>query len=383
MKILHVITRLILGGAQQNTVMSCAAQVAAGHDVHLAYGPIHGPEGSLLDEAQSSGATLHEISCLVRPVRPVRDFVCQLALRRLIARVRPDVIHTHSSKAGIVGRAAAHAMRRDGQPVVLHTVHGLPFHPRQKRMIHDLFIAAEKHAARQCDHLVAITDAMADAFVDQNIAPRDKFSVIPSGVDLERFGRDPDPSPASAGGAKRAPTLGLVARLDPLKGHRDLIAALPRILETLPGARVVFVGDGFARISIEKAIADSPHADRIELKNLVPFDAMPAAYRDLDVCVLPSYQEGQSRVLVEALAAGCPIVAYDVGGIPEVCIDEKTGLLVSVGDTDALADAVVRMATDAALRERTVVQGQAHVRERFSAEKMNRELLELYERLLA
>ncbi len=380
MRILHVITRLILGGAQQNTVMSCAAQVAAGHEVHLAYGPIHGPEGSLLDEAKASGATLHEIANLVRPVRPVRDFMCQLALRRLITRVQPDIIHTHSSKAGIVGRAAAHAMRRGGRPLVIHTVHGLPFHPRQNRIVHDLFVAAEKHAAHQCDHLVAITDAMVDAFVEKKIAPRDKFTVIPSGVDLDRFAAPP--ARVSTGRApNRPPTIGLVARLDPLKGHRDLIAALPRIVDAIPDARIVFIGDGFDRDGIVTATDASPHRNRIELRNLVPLAAMPAAYRELDVCVLPSYQEGQSRVLVEALASGCGIVAYDVGGIPEVCVHEFSGLLVPVGDTDALARAIVRMLTDDALRERLVSQGQTHLRGRFSAETMNRDLLALYERL--
>ncbi|MEM1098684.1 MAG: glycosyltransferase family 4 protein [Planctomycetota bacterium] len=384
MRILHVITRLILGGAQQNTVMSCAAQVAAGHDVHLAYGPIHGPEGSLLDETKASGATLHEIPSLVREISPIKDLRCYSHLKKVIREIEPDLIHTHSSKAGIVGREAAWRTRQTlfGQrkrPVIAHTIHGLPFNDLQKRSKRDTFIFVEFLHAHFCDHLIAITEAMVDAFVDKKIASRDKFTVIPSGVDLDRFARQ---SPKLEN-PDHPPTIGLVARLDPLKGHRDLIAALPRIVDAVPNARVVFVGDGFDREAVLSAIEASPKRRQIELKNLVPFDEMPAVYHDLDVCVLPSYQEGQSRVLVEALAAGCAIVGYDVGGIPEVCVHEKTGLLVPVGDTDALADAIVRILTDSELRQRTVAAGQAHVRENFSAEKMNRELLELYDRLLA
>ncbi|MEM8781210.1 MAG: glycosyltransferase family 4 protein [Planctomycetota bacterium] len=422
MKILHVITRLILGGAQQNTVMSCAAQVSAGHDVHLAYGPIHGPEGSLLDEAKASGTTLHEIPTLVREIAPLTDWRCYRELQKLVRELRPDVVHTHSSKAGILGRAAAWSQRRtpprdpaasEGlleavesgnlsdelsermgreflrrsvgtRPKVVHTVHGLPFHTRQNPLVRRFYVALERHAAKRCDQLVAITPAMLREFVKAGITHHGKFKIIPSGVDLDRFATD-----LPRGEAKRRfdlnpayPTIGLVARLDPLKGHSDLIDALPAIVEAVPDTRVVFVGDGFDHASVLDKIEASPVRQRVRMLDLVPFARMPEMYRALDVCVLPSYQEGQSRVLVEALAAGCGIVGYDVGGIPAVCVHERTGLLVPVGDTDRLADAVVRMLTDEALRKRTVEAGQTHVREHFGAEKMNRELLALYERLL-
>lgn len=419
-RILHVITRLILGGAQQNTVMSCAAQVAAGHDVHLAYGPIHGPEGSLLDEAKASGATLHEIPTLVREVSPGKDLQAQVDLFRLMDKeIAPEVIHSHSSKAGVLARWAGwqyvKPIRRllwemsddTPSPIVVHTVHGLPFHERQSRLRHRLYVALERFAAKRCDHLVAIAPEMVDAFVTEKIAEREKFTVIPSGVDLARFAIDlpREQAKQQLGLDPLQPVVGLVARLDPLKGHRDLIAALTTIFQSEPcrvgpdastknapknrpdmgrlaRTQVVFVGDGFDRAAVERAIADSPHRDRITMLNLVPFDDMPALYRAIDVCVLPSYQEGQSRVLVEALAAGCGIVGYDVGGIPSVCVHEKTGLLVPVGDTDQLGSAIARLLTDHDLRRRLVETGQQHIREHFSAEKMNRDLLTLYDRLV-
>ncbi|MEO0588572.1 MAG: glycosyltransferase family 4 protein, partial [Planctomycetota bacterium] len=372
MKILHVITRLILGGAQQNTVLSCAAQAKAGHDVNLAFGPIHGPEGSLLAEAQASGATLHELPTLVRELAPLTDYRAYLALYQLINRIKPDLVHTHSSKAGIVARIAAHQARGNTpKPIILHTVHGLPFHEGNSALKNRLYIALEKFAAKRCDHLIAIAPQMVDAFAHHRIAPRDKFTVIPSGVD-HRFFADQASATTTPNAKARldlptdAPTVGLIARLDPYKGHRDLIAAAPRILQAVPDARFVFIGDGFDRPAIEQAVADSPPADRFHLLGLIPWRDMPAAYKACDVVTLPSKQEGQSRVLAEALCCGRPIAATDVGGIPSICIDHETGRLVPIDDTPALADAIADQLTDRPAAQRMTAAGQQLIADHYS-----------------
>jgi glycosyltransferase involved in cell wall biosynthesis len=384
MRILHIITRLILGGAQQNTVLSCAAQVAAGHAVFLAHGPIYGPEGSLLQDAKGSGATLIQVPTMRRAILPGHDYLCYRALRQVVRQVQPDLVHTHSSKAGIVGRAAAWTQARRHPkrlPRVIHTVHGLPFHDRQNPLVRRMYIALERWAAKRCDALVAITPQMVEAFERHHIAARDKFTVIPSGIAVERFAlRDARRTTEAIGDG---PVVGLVARLDPLKGHADLLAAYPRIAEKIPGnpgVRVRFVGDGFAR----SAIAAHPLIAQgvVTITGLVPFEAMAEEYRKLDVCVLPSYQEGQSRVLAEALLCGCGIVAYDVGGIPALCIDGVTGKLVPPGNIDALADAIVWMLQHPAERQAMARRGRELVLERFGAERMNVELLALYHRVL-
>ncbi|MEM9419992.1 MAG: glycosyltransferase, partial [Planctomycetota bacterium] len=246
MKILHVITRLILGGAQQNTVMSCKAQVDAGHEVHLAYGPIHGPEGSMLEEAQASGATLHEIKPMVRELSPLNDWWCRSALFELYDQVEPDIIHSHSSKAGILVRSAAAkyiaAIRHSDFgsddllriPKIIHTVHGLPFHDEQSKLIHNLYVRLEKYAAKRCDHLIAITPEMVEAFEAKKIASADKFTVIPSGIDVDAFTPQPERRDAvrmKYGIPQDALVVGHVGRLDPLKGHADLLDQLPRLRE--------------------------------------------------------------------------------------------------------------------------------------------------------
>jgi glycosyltransferase involved in cell wall biosynthesis len=384
-RILHVITRLILGGAQQNTVMSCAAQVKAGHRVWLAYGPVYGPEGSLEDEAHASGAECVVLRSMRRAVLPGHDVLVYRELRKLIARIRPDVVHTHSSKAGIVGRAAAWAER---VPAVIHTVHGLPFHDRQNVLVHRLYVALERWAARRCHHLIAITPAMVEAFVTRDIAPREKFTVVPSGVDLSKFEANPNLRshvrrewriPADA------PVLGIVARLDPLKGHDDLLDIMPALLERLPELRLVCIGDGWNRCHLEQRVRREALSERVLFTNLVPHDEIARLLTAVDVKVLPSYQEGQSRTLIEALLCGCGIVAYNVGGMPSICIDEpgrQTGRLVPPGDLDALGDAIVWMFEHPDERREMVERGQRHVRKLFDADLMNELIQAVYDRTL-
>lgn len=398
MKILHVITRLIQGGAQQNTVLSCAAQVRAGHEVHLAYGPIYGPEGSLLDEAKASGAVLHEVGSMRRAVNPWHDVRCYYALRKLIREIKPDVVHTHSSKAGILGRAAAWAemnantqLKMTGSivpiapGVIIHTVHGLPFHDKQPRWVHRLYVGLEKWSVKRCHHLIAITPAMVEVFGRKGIAGPERFAVIPSGVDLSRFEIKND---ARESARQRldipsdVPVVALLARLDALKGHDDLLDSLPKLKNILPDIQLLFIGDGWRREHLEKRIAEAGVSDHVRLMGFVPHEQMSGLLPAADVKVLPSYQEGQSRTLIEALLCGCGIVAYEVGGIPSICIDGETGKLVPVGDKQALADAIVWMIEHPDERQAMTERGRTLVREKFSADHMTRELERLYQCLL-
>ena len=382
MRILHIITRLILGGAQQNTVLSCAAQVKAGHEVHLAYGPIYGPEGSLLDEATASGAVLHEIGSMRRAVNPWHDVRCYYALRKLIRTIKPDIVHTHSSKAGIVGRAAAWAERNRRFPIVVHTVHGLPFHDRQSLPAHRLYVCLERWAARRCDHLIAITPAMVDAFERKGIATRDRFTVIHSGVDLSCFSENLDAIPQvleELGIPRGANVLGIVARLDPLKGHRDLMEINGQLSQRIDNFWMLWIGDGFDQ-SIRDAATKQSNIVMTGLKSHAEVSRLLSA---VDVKVLPSYQAGQSRTLIEALLCGCGIVAYDSGGIGSICIDGETGKLVPRGDKKALAEAIIWMFEHPDERRLMVARGQKLVREKFSADTMVAQLEKLYERLVS
>ncbi|MCE9590047.1 MAG: glycosyltransferase family 4 protein [Planctomycetes bacterium] len=386
MRIVHIITRLILGGAQQNTVLSCAAQVAAGHEVWLVYGPIYGPEGSLLEEAKRSGATLVEVKSMRRAILPVHDYLCYRALRRLIRAIAPDVVHTHSSKAGIVGRAAAWAEKHEDKPVVIHTVHGLPFHERQPGIINAIYVALERWAARRCDRILGVTRAMIDSFRERHIGRPEQYDVVPSGVDVTAFSPPVGAREAARrelGIAPDAPVVGIVARLDKLKGQDDLLDVMPRLIERLPGLRLVIVGDGWHRAALEDRVEKENLAGNVIFTGLVPPARVGEMMSSMDVAALPSYQEGQPRTLVQALLCGCAVVGYDAGGIGEVCIDGQTGRLVPVGDRDALARAILGLLSDPAERLRLAEEGGRFARERFDVRLMTRRLEEIYAGALA
>lgn len=392
MKILHIITRLIYGGAQQNTVMSCQAHAKAGHEVFLAYGPVYGPEGSLVEEAKEAGARSTVINSMERSVAPRKDYATYRALRKLIRRIQPDVVHTHSSKAGIVGRAAAWKQR---VPAVIHTIHGLPFHEGQSAIKRNLFIKAERFAAKRCHKLIGITQAMCDTFKANNIGQAEQFTVVPSGVDIELW---ENPTRAATGFPNNAKlrdeirfqlgvpldatVVGIVARFDPLKGHADLIRIAPQLIEKYPKLRLLFVGDGWHRTQVEAAVQEAGIGDRVLTTGFVQLRRVALLYRAMDVMVLPSYQEGQSRTLLESLLSGCPIVGYDVGGIPEVCLDKETGLLVPLGDTDQLHATIEQTIDNPDASQERTARGKLHARDHFSNEVMTDQLERIYHETL-
>ncbi len=384
MTVLHIITRLILGGAQQNTVASCAAQVEAGHRVTLVYGPIYGPEGSLQEQAIQSGAELVCVGSLRRAVLPVHDAICYRALRKLIRRIKPDVVHTHSSKAGILGRAAAWKER---VPAIVHTVHGLPFHEGNTAFVNGLYVALERAAAKQCHAIVGVTQAMVDTFLHRRIGRQEQYRVIPSGVDPRNFSpatvEQRNTSRAELHIPESAQVIGLVARLDPFKGQDDLIEIAPRLLESLPELRILLVGEGWHGPALRQRVTELGLSQRVIFSGLVPPDRVARLIHALDVSVLPSRQEGQPRSLVQSLFCAVPVVAYDSGGIGEVCVDGKTGRLVHAGDRHALTDALRWMLSHPHERKQLGEQGRAYALERFDLGIMTRRLETLYAQLLA
>ncbi|MEX2212667.1 MAG: glycosyltransferase family 4 protein [Phycisphaeraceae bacterium] len=386
MHLLHVITRLILGGAQQNTVLCCKAQVAAGHRVTLVYGPIYGPEGSLLEEAKASGAELREIRWMRRAVLPMHDWLCGRALRRLIRELKPDVVHTHSSKAGIIGRGAAWKER---VPAVVHTIHGLPFHERQSRLVNAIYTRAERWAAKRCHKLIGVTQAMCDEFLSRSIGTPEQFTVIPSGMDIAPFEAAAD-DPAVRQRTREeldipqdAPVVGIVARLDQLKGQTDLLDVLPDLRKTHPNVRLLFVGEGWHRAALEEQVKAQAMRDAVIFTGLVSPARVPSLIAAMDVHALPSYQEGQPRALVQALLTGVPVVGYDAGGIRDVCLNDRTGILVPLGDRAKLAEAIRSLLNDAALRRRFGETGRAFARERYDARIMVEQLQHVYEEVLS
>src|SRR5262245_15446860 len=320
MKIAHVITRLILGGAQENTLLSVEDQHHLwGDQVALITGPAIGPEGSLIERARAKQLDLRIIPELRREIHPLRDWRSYRRIVALLGELKPQIVHTHSSKAGILGRAAAH---RAGFPVV-HTVHGSPFHRFQSRLAYEAYRRAERWGAKRCDLLISVCDAMTEQYVAAGVAPRHKFVTVYSGMEVEPFmdsARSRDVVRHELGFGPEHIVVGKVARLFELKGHADVIAAARTIVARHPHVRFLFVGDGLLRESLRAEIASVGLATHFVFTGLVPPERVPELIAAMDIVVHASLREGLARVLPQALIAGKPVVSYDIDGAREVVL---------------------------------------------------------------
>jgi len=370
MRILHLSTRLILGGSQENTVLSCEGQVERGHEVHLGFGPIYGPEGSLLERVEEFGRiTTHLVPDLVRELSPLRDWRAYRQCRRLIRETRPDVVHTHSSKAGIVGRAAAWAEGgRAGTVRVVHTIHGLPFHPYEKKWRNAVYILSERWAAKRCHRIVTVCEAMARQSLAEKIGRPGQYVTVYSGMEVDQFldsGVGRDEVRSELGFEEDDFIVGTVARLAELKGHDDLLEALVEPMREDSRWKLLWVGDGWWRDRLLGRARELGIEDRIINTGLIPPDEVPRFLRAMDVLVHPSYREGLPRTVPQALLSTVPVVVYDVDGGPEICVDGETGRLVPVGDLDRLREVVEWMAEHPVERAAMAERGREMCRERF------------------
>ena len=377
-RVAHVITRLIIGGAQENTLLTVEDQHRLfGDEVTLISGPGLGPEGSLVERAQKDGLDLRIIPELRRSIHPWRDWSSYRRLVALLREIRPQVVHTHSSKAGILGRMAA---ARLGIPAV-HTIHGASFHYGQNPLAHHSYILAEKWAARRCAKFISVCDAMTDQYVKAGIAARDRFVTIYSGMEVEPFLNPPRPREElrrELGLRPEHVVITKVARLFHLKGHECVIAAASRVAKEHPNVRFVFVGDGILREQFRDQIERARLSEFFVFVGLVPPQRVPELIHASDVIVHASYWEGLARVLPQALIAGKPVVSYDVDGAKEVVIPGETGYLLPPRSVEELASALCELVGDPALRDRLGRTGRERFVEQFRHETMTRRIREAY-----
>ena len=382
MRVAHVITRLIVGGAQENTVATVLGlRRRPKVEVSLISGPTSGPEGSLELLVTGIPDLLTRVPELVRPVRPWLDLRALFALTRIFRAQRPDIVHTHSGKAGVLGRLAA---RRAQVPIILHTLHGPSFGPFQSAPANFVFTAAERIAARCTDHFVTVADAMRDQYLAAGIGRPEQYTRIFSGFDLAPFlaAQNDSVLRAQLGIAPGDFVVGKIARLFELKGHDDLFAAAPELVRRCPQMKFLLVGDGAWRGRFEQMAGDLRLQKHFIFTGLVPPSEVPRYVGVMDALVHLSRREGLPRALPQAMAAAKPVVAFDCDGAREVCLDGETGFLLKPGDLSGLSQSLERLASDAALRQRLGQRGQEFVKERFPTERMVEELFALYENLL-
>ena len=282
----------------------------------------------------------------------------------------------------MLGRMVAWSER---VPVVVHTVHGAPFHQYQPPLARDFFRRCERWAAKRCHHLISVADAMTDLMVDARVAPRDKFTTIYSGMLVDPFLNANDDRDSIRDQYDIDPehiVIGKIARLFHLKGHDDLITAARTVVTSNPNVRFLLVGDGILRPALTERIESLGLKDNFIFTGLVAPDEVPPLIGAMDALVHTSYREGLARALPQSLIAGKPVVSYDVDGAREVTLPGQTGFLVPPGDTDSLADALAQLASDESLRAQLGREGRSRFTEQFRHQTMTREIRALYQRLL-
>jgi len=387
MRVAHVITRLIVGGAQENTIASVLGlRQKPGLEVSLISGPTTGPEGSLEPRVANIPGLLTIIPELIRPVSPWHDWLALRKLTALFRAQRPDLVHTHSGKAGVLGRLAAHAA---GVPIIVHTIHGPSFGPFQGALANFAFRAAERRAGRDTTHFVSVANAMTEQYLAAGIGRPEQYTRIFSGFDLEPFlNAKNDPAlRAKLGIAPDDFVIGKVGRMFRLKGHFPLYAAWAGLLGRFPNAKLLFVGDGNLRPALQTMHGLPADGDafkgHVYFTGLVPPEEVAKYIGVMDVVVHLSQREGLARVLPQALAAGKPIVAYDCDGAREVCLENETGFLVRPGNIEMVSNRLVELITKPELRAQFGTRGRELVKEWFPTQRMVDELHALYLRLQA
>jgi glycosyltransferase involved in cell wall biosynthesis len=418
LKIVHIITRLILGGAQENTLITCRLLAARGHEVTLITGPALGPEGQLFDQTKGQKYRTIVVDEMRRAILPVKDYASYGRIKALLRDLKPDIVHTHSAKAGIVGRFAAWSLKGEwgprgegvpplrpagilpakeeqGQdalatilrPGVVHTLHGLSFHPYQSSWANRLYIAVERAAARRTDYFISVADAMTAQNRAAGIGVDKPYVTAYSAIEEEQF-LTPIPDSRLREFRRKheipreAVVLVTIARLFMLKGHDYIIESARELSKRFPKVMWLFVGDGNLAEVYKQQIRRLGLTDRFRFSGLIPPDQVPLAIQASDILVHPSLREGLARTLPQAMLCARPAISFDVDGAREV-VNETTGRLIEPKNVPQLIEACAELIGDRALRERLGRTGRESVRTKFAPDTMVDTIEKVYAQLVA
>ncbi|MEN8126498.1 MAG: glycosyltransferase family 4 protein [Planctomycetota bacterium] len=375
MKIVHIITRLILGGAQENTLISCKLLAERGHDVTLITGPAIGPEGALFEQTKSAGFKTIVLDELRREINPIIDIPAYFKLKKILQELQPDIVHTHSAKAGILGRYAGWALKNsEGLPKVIHTIHGLAFHQYQNPLLSKFYIAIEKAAGKRTDAFITVADTMTDKNKAAGIGVDKPYTTAYSAIEEDDYLTPPPQSKIEAFRKTYSiPTDAIVfikvARLFELKGHEYVIESARRITEKYDNCYWLFVGDGLLSEPLKNQIQFAGLEGRFKFTGLLPPGQIPLAIHSSDILVHCSLREGLARVLPQAMLCGKPVVSFDIDGAKEV-VNDSTGFLIEPENIDELTAACEKLLENPNLWRQLGQNGKIAVTEQFAPNTM-------------
>jgi glycosyltransferase involved in cell wall biosynthesis len=375
--VLHIITRLIRGGADENTVFTVQRMDPDKYDAELLVG--RGSETSGFDP--SVRERLRVLPDLVRDPHPIRDVVALVKMVRLMRRERYDIVHTHTAKAGFLGRLAA---RLAGVPHVVHTLHGVTFHDHIHPAVRRAYVLLERIAAPCCDVMISVGEDVKRKYIAEAIGRREQYLTIPSGMDTRPFRaarehpeESRDPRRREFGFSDDDLVVGMVSRLEPRKGYRFLLEAIRRLAPDHPRLKALLVGEGAQRRELEAMARDLGLADRVVFAGYR--DDVAATISVFDVAVLTSLWEGLPRVLVQYSLLEKPIVTFEVEGAREIVEEGVNGYVVGPKDVDAFEERLRRLLASAAMRRGFGRAGRRRVEGRWDVEIMVDRITRVYE----
>ncbi len=374
--VLHAITKLELGGAQENTLYTLQNLSRERYNLFLAAND----EGILIEKAKElRGVKTFFIPELIRPINPIKDLIALLRLFRFCKREKIDIIHTHSSKAGILGRWAARLAK---VPIITHTIHGWGFYPGQNPLKRGLFIFLERMTGRITDRLIAVSRANIKTGIENRIGEKEKYTLIRSGIKLLEFQN------VEGNIAEKKKELGLeedtkvvamIACFKPQKAPLDFIRVAKRVIEKKPKTQFLLIGDGELKAAIERLIKELNLEKKVILTGWRR--DIPQILKVIDVLALTSRWEGLPRVFPEAMASGLPIVATEVDGAPEAVEEGVNGFLVSVGDIEGMAERIITLLDNPERAEGMGRKGREKVFPEFDIDLMVKKIDNLYQEL--
>lgn len=372
-KVLHLITELPIGGAQDNTLLSVKGLKEMGYQVDLATAP----GGELDNLAREYVDNVYYIdSFSTNSISPIKNLQAISEIIKLLTKNKYDIIHTHSSTAGICGRIAAKIKR---VPIIIHTVHGFPFHDFMKPVKKNFLIQLEKFCAGLCDHMITVSNLNIDEIVERKISTRDKLTTVYSGIDLDKFNIDKtkEEIKESLDIPQEDLVVGLIARMSNQKAPEYFVEAAKLILKEKQNVTFLMVGDGPLKDKLIQQIGDET-----KIRMLGSRTDIPEILKTLDIFALSSIYEGLGRAMTEAMICKKPIVAPNVNGIPEVVIDSETGFLIEPRDSKGLAEKIMLLLNDEKLRLKIGQNAHNKVVPAFSDKKMVEDIDKLYCKIL-
>jgi glycosyltransferase involved in cell wall biosynthesis len=388
-RVIHIITRLDKGGSAETTLQVVSLLNRERYEVFLFHGlSLESKMGVAEQEVlardlslvEKRGVRVFSIASLIRRLSLKNDLLAFISIYRLIKRIKPHIVHTHTSKAGVLGRLAAYLAR---VPVIIHTPHGHIFHSYYGCIVTKMIVFVERSISLVTDKITALTDRERDEHLEHGIASIDKYIIIHSGVMLQQImnmNKNVETGKKKFDIPLNSNVIGVIGRLVPIKGHKYLVSAAKMIIKEFENTVFMFVGDGYLESKLER------QAESLGVRNNIIFTGWRSDVINVlglfDILVLPSLNEGMGKVLIEGMALGKPIVASSVGGIIDLVKNGDNGILVPPRDSDALAEAILKLVRSKNLAQRLGENGKSKVYPEYDTSTMIRQIEGLYERLL-